>query len=81
MLWIAERIGQEFTFVRVDLYEVDGHPDVGELTFTPTAGYHRLDPPATDLMLGQLWRMPRGRFAPAPRPERFPAGDPVRVHR
>jgi hypothetical protein len=81
MLWIAERIGQEFTFVRVDLYEVDGHPYVGELTFTPTAGYHRLDPPETDLMLGQLWRKPRGRLAPAPRPELLPTRDPVRVQR
>ncbi len=79
MLWIAERIGQEFTFVRVDLYEVDGHPYVGELTFTPTAGYHRLDPPETDLMLGQLWRKPRWRSAPAPRPEQLPARDPVRM--
>jgi hypothetical protein len=60
MVWIAEEIGREFRFVRVDLYEVDGHPYVGELTFTPTAGYHRLDPPETDLMLGQLWRKPAG---------------------
>ena len=65
MLRVAERIGRDFTFVRVDMYEVEGHPYVGELTFTPTAGYHRLDPPETDLMLGRLWRKPRGRRSPA----------------
>jgi hypothetical protein len=79
MLWIAERIGQEFTFVRVDMYEVEGRPYVGELTFTPTAGYHRLDPPETDLMLGQLWRKPRQPWHPAPYPEHVPADEPVRA--
>jgi hypothetical protein len=79
MLWIAERIGQEFAYVRVDLYEVDGHPYVGELTFTPTAGYHPLDPPDTDLMLGGLWRKPRRRPAPAAYPERVPVGESLGV--
>jgi TupA-like ATPgrasp len=79
MLWIAERIGQEFAFVRVDMYEVDGHPYVGELTFTPTAGYHRLDPPETDLMLGRLWRKPRRRLPAAPYPGPLRASERVRV--
>lgn len=70
MLWIAEELGRDFPFVRVDLYEVDGHPYVGELTFTPTAGYHRFDPPETDLLLGSLWRRPRHpRYPAAQRPE------------
>jgi hypothetical protein len=56
MVEIAETLAQDFRFVRVDLYEVDGRPMVGELTFTPTAGFHRLDPPEADLMLGALWR-------------------------
>jgi hypothetical protein len=78
MLGIAEELGRDFTFVRVDLYEVDGHPYVGELTFTPTAGYHRLDPPETDLLLGGLWRAPRrtarGTAAPRPRAPTFVGG-------
>jgi hypothetical protein len=56
MVEIAETLAQDFPFVRVDLYEVDGRPMVGELTFTPTAGFHRLDPPEADLMLGTFWR-------------------------
>jgi hypothetical protein len=67
MLWIAEELGRDFPFVRVDLYEVEGQPYVGELTFTPTAGYHRLDPPEADLMLGRLWRRPRSPRYPAAR--------------
>jgi len=70
MVWIAETLGRDFPFVRVDLYEVDGHPYVGELTFTPTAGFHRFEPPETDRMLGRLWRKPRVPRHPAtPRPE------------
>jgi hypothetical protein len=74
MLWLAEELGRGFTFVRVDLYEVDGRPYVGELTFTPTAGYHLLDPPETDLLLGALWRKPRRpRYPATPPPTRHPA--------
>jgi hypothetical protein len=79
MLWIAERIGQEFAFVRVDMYEVDGRPYVGELTFTPTAGYHRLDPPETDVMLGRLWRKPRRRLPAAPYPGPVAAPEQARA--
>ena len=82
MLWIAERLGQDFTFVRVDLYEADGEVYVGELTFTPTAGFHLFDPPETDLMLGSLWRKPRRpRYPAAPVPERVPAREAVRIER
>jgi hypothetical protein len=82
MLWIAERLGEDFRFVRVDLYDVDGEVYVGELTFTPTAGFHRFDPPETDLMLGRLWRKPRRpRYPAAPPPERRRAGDPARAER
>lgn len=70
MLWIAETLGQGFRFVRVDLYEVDGRPYVGELTFTPSAGFHTLDPDRTDFDLGRLWRKPRReRFPATPRPD------------
>lgn len=65
MMWIAERLGEGFRFVRVDLYEIDGRPYVGELTFTPSAGFHTLEPDRVDFELGKLWRRPRR--------ERFPA--------
>jgi hypothetical protein len=74
MIWIAETLGEDFPFVRVDLYEIDGHPYVGELTFTPSAGFHTLDPDRVDFDLGKLWRRPRHeRFAATPAP--CPAGE------
>lgn len=38
MVRIAEILSEDFEFVRVDLYNIDGHIYFGELTFTPTAG-------------------------------------------
>jgi TupA-like ATPgrasp len=71
MMWLAETLGEGFRFVRVDLYEVDGRPYVGELTFTPSAGFHTLDPDSADFDLGKLWREPRHeRFPATPRPPR-----------
>lgn len=37
MIDIAKRLSRPFPFVRVDLYEIDGHIYFGELTFTPQA--------------------------------------------
>jgi hypothetical protein len=67
MIRIAETLGRDFTFVRVDCYEIEGRPLVGELTFTPTAGYNPLDPADADLELGRLWRKP-GRWRRRPSP-------------
>lgn len=71
-MWLAETLGEGFPFVRVDLYEIDGHPYVGELTFTPSAGFHTLDPDQIDFDLGKLWRKRRH--------ERFPATPPPAPH-
>lgn len=38
MLEIAKTLAIDFTFVRVDLYEVEGKVYFGELTFSPTGG-------------------------------------------
>ena len=35
---IAKRLSEDFKFVRVDLYEIDGKVYFGELTFSPTGG-------------------------------------------
>lgn len=55
MLDIAARLGRDFPFVRVDLYEVDAQVYFGELTFAPAAGMKRFDPPEVDLEWGALW--------------------------
>ena len=58
MMRIAETLGAETDFVRVDLYDLGDRIVFGELTNTPRAGANLLDP-AFDLMLGGFWA--RGR--------------------
>lgn len=55
MIIAAERLARDLDFVRVDLYEVDGRPLFGEMTFYPGSGLDRFDPPSLDQQLGQKW--------------------------
>ena len=54
MLAISKLLSQDFPFVRVDLYNVDGHIYFGELTFYPWSGYVKFDPLSFDMHLGSL---------------------------
>ena len=58
MLTVADRLCKPFSFVRVDLYDVDGKVVFGELTFTPSGGLdtHRL--PETDDLFGDMLQLP-----------------------
>jgi hypothetical protein len=62
MLEVAQKLGTDFDFVRVDLYDVDGRIYFGELTHNPGGGLVRLQPREFDRALGELWRfgMPLG---------------------
>lgn len=60
MVAVASRLSEDFDFVRVDLYEVDGKIYFNELTFTPSAGYLDFTPIEWDLTLGQWWAMRGG---------------------
>jgi hypothetical protein len=53
----AVQLAAPFGYARVDLYEVDGRPRFGELTFYPNAGYTAYHPPAYERLLGDLWRL------------------------
>jgi TupA-like ATPgrasp len=55
MLALAEAIGHNFSYVRVDLYEFNRQVKFGELTFYSGGGYDRFDPPEWDLSFGQQW--------------------------
>ncbi len=55
MIWASERLVADFPFVRVDFYEIDGKPYVGELTFYPNSGGISFKPRSVELQLGRLW--------------------------
>jgi hypothetical protein len=53
MLDIAEKLATQMPFVRVDLYD-HRIPIFGEMTFTPTAGYGRMEPEIWEQRLARL---------------------------
>ena len=55
MIELARKLSEGFSFVRVDLYNVNGTIYFGEMTFTPGSGLEHISPPDYDLILGQKW--------------------------
>lgn len=55
MVELAQKLGGGFVFVRVDLYEIDGRPVFGEMTFYPGSGLEIFTPRHYDLHFGRLW--------------------------
>lgn len=55
MLEIAAKLSQPFDFVRVDLFNIKGRIYFGEMTFCPTAGSNKFDPPEWDIRFGKMW--------------------------
>ena len=54
MIEIAEILSEGFSYVRVDLYELDnGEIKFGEMTFTPRSGYFHWTPPEIDGIWGE----------------------------
>lgn len=53
MLQIAEKLSEDFPYVRVDLYNVDGKVYFGELTFYPWSGYVQYTPDEADYWFGK----------------------------
>ena len=56
MIAIAEALGRDFDFVRVDLYCIDDARILfGEMTFAPDGGHGRYTPRTFDFELGKFW--------------------------
>lgn len=55
MLRIAKVLSEDFPFVRVDLYNLDGKIYFGELTFYPWTGYVQFTPDEFDFELGSYF--------------------------
>lgn len=52
---LAESVGRDFDFVRVDMFELEGRIVIGELTLYPSAGGGRIHPKRFDDWLGAAW--------------------------
>jgi hypothetical protein len=55
LLNIATILSEDFPFVRVDLYNIDGQIIFGELTFYPWSGYVQWQPDKFDFELGSYF--------------------------
>ena len=54
MLIIAEKLSQDFRYVRIDLFNVDGNIFCGEITFHHGSGLDVFNPPEWDRKLGDI---------------------------
>ena len=57
MVDMAASLSNSFQFVRVDFYEVDGTPFVGELTFFHNGGVSRMKPQSWEKIIGDYWTL------------------------
>ncbi|OKP08189.1 ATP-grasp fold amidoligase family protein [Xenorhabdus thuongxuanensis] len=55
MICIAEKIGQHFDFIRVDLYSFKEKITFGELTVYPGAGFEKFPDKNWDILFGKYW--------------------------
>lgn len=53
LLNVAEKLSEDFPYVRVDLYSVEGRVFFGELTFYPWSGYVQYTPDDADYLFGE----------------------------
>jgi hypothetical protein len=64
MLRIAEILGKDMDFVRVDLYDTERKIYFGEITTTPVCGCGHFEPPSIDVQLGRLWEQSAAQIGP-----------------
>lgn len=57
MFEIASALSEGYPFVRVDLYNVDGHIYFGEMTFYPASGFDANLLPETDHLFGSMIKL------------------------
>lgn len=58
LISIAKKLSQDFIFIRVDLYSINGKIYFGELTFFPYAGLKRITVERLNKELGDLMELP-----------------------
>ncbi len=55
MVEVSKKLAEDFDYVRVDLYNVEGEIFFGELTFAHSSGFGRFIPDKYDRVLGDYW--------------------------
>lgn len=55
MIDVAKKLSEDFKYVRVDLYNIDGSIFFGELTFCHGSGWEPLSSKEADFLLGSYW--------------------------
>ncbi|TLP70631.1 ATP-grasp fold amidoligase family protein [Maribacter sp. ACAM166] len=58
MISLAEKLAQDFIFVRADFYCVQGNIYFGELTFHPESGFGKFKPKKWDYQIGDMLKLP-----------------------
>lgn len=64
MINIAHILSQNFAFVRVDFYEIEGVLYFGEMTFTSSSGKDPFDPEEYDYIYGKKIKLPEKNHIP-----------------
>ena len=59
MIKVARKLSEDFPYVRVDLYNVNGRVYFGELTFYPWSGYVQFLPDKADYSFGNDFELTR----------------------
>ena len=57
LISLVEKISANFDYVRVDMYSNNDQIYFGEITFCPSSGWSKIDPPEWDEELGALWKL------------------------
>lgn len=57
MVEVAKKLSEDYDYVRVDLYNVDGKIYFGELTHTPGNGFLNFESIALDKKIGDMWEI------------------------
>ena len=58
MIEVAEKLSKGFSYVRVDLYDINGRILLGEMTFTPASGLFTWSNEAANRLLGDMIHLP-----------------------
>ncbi|EGR2552346.1 ATP-grasp fold amidoligase family protein [Vibrio parahaemolyticus] len=57
MIDVVKKLASDFSYVRVDLYNVDGAVFFGELTFAHGSGFEKFSNIEYDILFGKLWKL------------------------